>query len=191
MTEHDLLELSTLVVYDKETGRMVWKKRSGRSKDDARWNARYAETECGTIDDRGYRRILFRSKDGKARRVRVHQLAWYILTGAKQDGEIDHINQNKLDNRASNLRCVSKSENMRNSPIKSSNSSGVTGVTWHKQRGKWCAQASIDGKHHHIGLFENINDAANAVVDFRRKNNFSENHGRAIVRAAAAIGEKL
>jgi hypothetical protein len=191
MTECDLLELSLLVDYDKDTGFMAWKSRVNRSMDDARWNSRYAGKECGTIDDRGYRRILFRGRDKSAKRIRVHQLAWYIITGAKQDGEIDHINQNKLDNRALNLRCVSKSTNMRNSPMKSNNSSGITGVTWHKQRKKWCAQASLYGKHHHIGLFESINDAANAVSEFRGKNDFSDNHGLAITRAAAQIGKEM
>lgn len=186
-----LMHVSKMVNYDPDTGSMVWKPRESSINDAARWNSRYAGKEVGTIDDKGYRRILVRSFDGCARRIRVHQVAMFILTGRVQSGEIDHINQDKLDNRAANLRDVPKTINQRNGTRKSNNTSGVPGVTWHKQRGKWCAQASINGKHHHLGLFESIEDAKNAAIKFREKHAFTKNHGRAIVRAAAAIGEEM
>lgn len=183
--------VSSLVDYDPTTGAMLWKERDCSVKDSARWNSRYAGKEVGTLDDKGYRRILIKSFDGSPRRIRVHQVAWFILSGSAQSGEIDHINQDKLDNRAANLRDVSKSINQRNGTRKANNTSGVTGVTWHKQRGKWCAQASINGKHHHLGLFDDIEEARVTVEDFRAKHDFTNTHGRAIVRAAAEIGRGL
>jgi len=183
--------ISSLVDYDPITGAMLWKERDCSVKDSVRWNSRYAGKEAGTLDDKGYRRILIKSFDGRPRRIRVHQVAWFILSGSAQSGEIDHINQDKLDNRAANLRDVSKSINQRNGTRKANNTSGVTGVTWHKQRGKWCAQASINGKHHHLGLFDDIEEAKSTVEGFRAKHDFTNRHGRAIVRAAAEIGRDM
>ena len=84
-----------------------------REPDAARWNSRYAGKECGTIDDKGYRRINLRFAGRAHFKIRVHRLAWFISFGSLPTGEIDHINQNKADNRLSNLRDVPKSINQR------------------------------------------------------------------------------
>lgn len=191
-SEEFLKYASSLVDYDSVTGSMKWKERDGSNKDDARWNSRYAGKEAGTVDDRGYRRILIRSYNEKVYRIRVHQLAWYIHHGIKQSGEIDHINQDKLDNRIKNLRDVSKNLNQRNLAMRKNNTSGETGVTWNKARGKWEAFSGLNGRRVYLGLFENIKDAAIVVNDFKDQHGFTDIHGsRAITRAAAAIGDKL
>lgn len=184
MTDKELLELAAkaagMVDYNPDTGSMVWLHKPAPVKDSARWNSRYAGKECGTNDDKGYRRILFRFDAGKTFKIRVHRLAWFITYGVIPTGEIDHINQDKSDNRISNLRDVPKDVNQRNGTMKGNNTSGIPGVVWHKQRGKWCAQASVRGKHYHIGLFEEITAAETAVRKFRRENGFTETHGRKI-----------
>lgn len=57
MTDRELLELAAkaagMVAYDADTGSMVWKAKATTEPDAARWNARYAGKECGTIDDKG------------------------------------------------------------------------------------------------------------------------------------------
>ena len=183
-TDRELLCLaakaSGMVMYDSESGSMVWLPKAPDAKDSARWNARYANRESGTIDDKGYRRILFRFDKKQAFKIRAHRLAWFIIYGTLPSGEIDHINQDKSDNRISNLRDVPKELNQRNGTRKSNNTSGIPGVTWHKQRKKWCAQVSVLGIHYHIGLFNDINDADIAVREFRAKHGFTENHGRVV-----------
>jgi hypothetical protein len=174
-----VMELASLVDYDKSTGVMVWKAKSEQTKDSARWNSRYSGKFCGTIDDKGYRRITFK-RPPKTIRIRAHQLAWVLVTGEMPKGEIDHINQNKQDNRFSNLRDVPKHINQRNVAKKSNNTSGAVGVIWHKQRGKWCAQAVTNGKHHHLGLFASFDDAKRASDIFRSRNGFSQLHGASI-----------
>lgn len=168
------------VDYLPQTGSMRWLPKETEQKDANRWNARYAGKECGTIDDKGYRRILFRFSNGKTFKIRAHRLAWLIVYGELPNGEIDHINQVKNDNRISNLRDVPKELNQRNGTRKCNNTSGIVGVSWHKQRGKWCAQASIDGKHYHLGLFEEITAAETAARKFRAGHGFTETHGRVI-----------
>ena len=182
--DRELLELAAkaagLVRYDPYTGLMTWPRKPDWANDSARWNARYAEKECGTIDDKGYRRILFRFEKDRTFKIRCHRLAWFIVHGVIPTGEIDHINQNKLDNRIANLRDVPKELNQRNGTRKGNNTSGVTGVAWHKQRKKWCAQCNVLGVHYHIGLFDNIDEADKAVREFRAKHGFTENHGRVV-----------
>lgn len=182
MNDRELLELAAkaagMVDYNPDTGSMRWKMKNKEQKDAARWNSRYAGKECGTFDDKGYRRVLFRFEKGRTFKIRVHRLAWLIVHGVLPTGEIDHINQNKADNRIANLRDVPKELNQRNGTRKSNNTSGVTGVTWHKQSKKWCAQVNVLGVHYHIGSFDNIEDADLAVRAFRAKHGFTENHGR-------------
>ncbi len=182
MTDRELLELAAkaagMIDYNPDTGSMVWREKDANYPDAARWNSRYSGKECGTLDDKGYRRILFRFGDGAPFRIRAHRLAWFISFGLLPSGEIDHINQDKVDNRLANLRDVPKSTNQRNGTRKSNNTSGVAGVTWHKQRGKWCSQAYVDGKHYHIGLFVELSAAETAARKFRAEHGFTETHGR-------------
>lgn len=188
-TDRELLELAaraaSMVDYDPETGLMIWKNKPDFMRDAKRWNARYGGKECGTIDDKGYRRILFRFEKGSVFRIRTHRLAWFISNGVLPSGEIDHINQDKLDNRILNLRDVPKEINQRNGTRKRNNTSGVTGVTWHKQRNKWCAQCNMFGIHYHIGTFDKIEDAEKAVREFRSKHGFTETHGNIVQDKAA------
>lgn len=180
MTDRELLELAAraakMVDYNPETGVMVWREKQG-GKDSSRWNARYSGKECGTLEVTGYRRLLFRFEIGKTFKIRAHRLAWFIVHGVMPSGEIDHINQKKADNRISNLRDVPKKLNQRNVRRKRSNTSGVTGVTWHKQHRKWCAQVNFDGKHRHVGLFKELDDAETAIRKFRAQHGFTEIHG--------------
>ena len=184
MTDRELLELAAkaagMVDYNQNTGSMIWRSKNATVKDAARWNSRYAGKECGTLDDKGYRRILFRLETGETFKIRAHRLAWFIVHGVLPKGEIDHINQNKADNRIENLRDVPKEINQRNGTRKRNNTSGVPGVTWHKQHKKWCAQVNILGVHYHVGLFSDIAEADKAVREFRAKHGFTDNHGRLV-----------
>lgn len=59
--------------------------------------------------------------------------------------DIDHINGDRLDNRKSNLRAVSRSENNMNSD-KVWSASGYKGVGLHKQSGLWYSRLKVGGK---------------------------------------------
>lgn len=183
-TDRELLIWATkaagMVKYEPETGSMTWISKQTYVKDSVRWNARYAGKECGAVDDKGYRRVLFRFEKDRTFKIRCHRLAWFIVYGVMPTGEIDHINQNKLDNRIANLRDVPKEINQRNGTRKRNNTSGVPGVTWHKQKQKWCAQVNVLGIHYHVGLFDKIDESDKAVREFRAKHGFTENHGRVV-----------
>jgi virulence-associated protein VapD len=73
---------------------------------------------------------------------------------------IDHINNNRLDNRMCNLRSVTTAINAHNKKKRAGCSSQYIGVT--KKKNSWEARISYDGKNMYIGLFENELDAARA-----------------------------
>lgn len=76
--------------------------------------------------------------------------------------DIDHINGNKLDNRRSNLRIATRSENMRNSKKRIDNSSGFKGVVFYKRDKNWRAYIKINYKQIHLGYFDTAMKAARA-----------------------------
>lgn len=80
------------------------------------------------------------------------------------ESETDHINNDGLDNRRSNLRLASRSENNRNRGLQKSNTSGYKGVVWHNQMKKWWARIQVDGKYLSLGLFKDKKEAADAYT---------------------------
>ena len=113
------------------------------------------------IDSRGYPRTY---SNGSA--VRLHRL---LFCDIPYGLVVDHINQNKLDNRRSNLRIVTRKENNQNIPVKSNNTSGVPGVFFDKRARRWRAQISRDGKSTYIGIFDCFDDAVVARKEAEKK----------------------
>ena len=92
-------------------------------------------------------------------KIRLHR---YIFDCSK--GEyIDHISGDKKDNRKSNLRVCTPKQNSHNKRHMSRNKTGTIGVH-QNSRGKYIAQICIDGKTHHLGTFDNLQDAKNARI---------------------------
>ncbi len=75
-------------------------------------------------------------------------------------GPPDHIDGNGLNNRRSNLRPASNSQQVANQGVRSDNTSGYKGVTWREDRGKWEAKIQSGGKRRCLGLFDDKIEAA-------------------------------
>ena len=142
--------------YDQDTGVFTWQRRVTGN-----WSAARNGRSAGCVKrTTGYVYIGINGKTYLA-----HRLAWLYVHGVFPPDHTDHVNGCRTDNRIENLRPATVSENMFNSGKPTSNSSGVKGVTWHKQRRKWMAQGKIRGKSIYIGLFNSFTDA----TDARRK----------------------
>jgi hypothetical protein len=168
-------QLSELLDYDPATGILTWRERARTlfpsDREHLRWNGRYAGMRAFTVNSRGYRDgMIFRKMH------RAHQVAWAIYYGAWPDGQIDHINGDRDDNRIGNLRVVTRSANCRNTKRRSNNSSGIMGVS--PLKGRWRAYIRDDGKNVHLGIFNTLEEAATARKDAEQRLGYHSNHGR-------------
>ena len=75
---------------------------------------------------------------------------------------IDHINNDKLDNRKANLRLADKKQNGINRSYNRNNKLGVKGVYFSKREKKYRAHISKDRHHMDLGGYDNIEDAIRA-----------------------------
>lgn len=100
----------------------------------------------------------------------AHRLAWFYMTGMWPDRVIDHINGKRNDNRFTNLRSVSNSENLQNQrKAHKGTRSGLLGVGWHAKARKWRSQITLDKKQVFLGLFETKEEARAAYLKAKAK----------------------
>ena len=120
----------------------------------------------GHKDKAGYMLVWFNGK-----RIMAHRAAWIIIHGSIDSSmQIDHINRIRDDNRLSNLRLVSPSDNNKNIGTLKSNKSGKTGVF--KKGKRWRAAIKIDKKSIHLGMFDTFQEACDARVAAEVEHNF-------------------
>lgn len=85
-----------------------------------------------------------------------------LIIKCPPDMDIDHINNNGLDNRKENLRICTRSQNLANKGKGANNKSGYKGVHWDKRAKKWYAGICFNRKRIFIGYFHNVLNAADA-----------------------------
>jgi hypothetical protein len=125
------------------------------------------------IDPADYQQIskypwqLFESESGKCyaarldnrRIVNMHR----VIMDAPKGKIVDHKNRNGLDNTRGNLHFATISQNNMNcGKRKKPASSKYKGVTWCKDRNRWHAYISYNGKRKYLGPFDNEEEAARA-----------------------------
>lgn len=154
--------------YDREAGKLYWRYQPDWP---AQWNVRFAGAEAG-CDTNGYISV---NLDGHL--LRAHRIIWAMDTGAWPEGILDHINHHTADNRMSNLRQVTVSENSKNMLRRSRNTTGVTGVYQNPKSLKYIAQIRYNKKTHHLGSFDDKEDARKARREAERKHGYHENNG--------------
>lgn len=130
------LRLQKLLAYNPDTGLFFCKLNPEKPK--------------GRISTNGYRQICISGKWFVA-----HRMAWLYTYGQWPDGQIDHINRTKDDNRIENLRVVTPKQNNENRGLPIKNTSGYNGVRWSARSDKWIAEIGHFGRTVYLGQFSN------------------------------------
>ena len=159
----------TYLKYNSETGEFYRDLKNGNRK------------KIGWVSkSSGY--VMFTSSSPKKTHIRLHRVAWEMMHGPVPEGmEIDHIDGIRSNNKADNLRLVSRKENNRNLGVRKGNKIGLAGVRWFHRTNKW--QSFIggnDGKTIWLGYFSSLIDAAAARISAQNKMNYTASHGRRV-----------
>ena len=99
--------------------------------------------------------------EGKCRTVLMHR---EILGLTDTSAQGDHRDLNGLNNQRDNLRSATSVENNRNKRVRTDNTSGYKGVSWHKDAKKWRVQIAVQGKIRDLGFYGTVEDAAYAYA---------------------------
>lgn len=158
--------LSDLLDSNTETGEITFKFRDVGWFDHcknpmasaSRWNGRLANKPAfTTINTSGYLcgRVLNKT-------LMAHRVIWAIHNGSFPDFEIDHINGDKMDNKLSNLRLATLTQNQHNTGLRATNSTGYKGVSFRKNQGRFTSSISVNSKSVHLGSFDTAELASEA-----------------------------
>lgn len=114
---------------------------------------------AGTINGGGYRQIQIAGT-----MCRASRLAWLYVHGEWPPDQIDHINGNRADDRIANLRLADQSQNNANRRAPRTNTSGLKGVSFIPQSGKWQAHIQWRRAQKNLGSFPTAEEAHAAYV---------------------------
>lgn len=142
-------------LFEYREGVLFWKVDRGSNKVNGK--------KAGCPNKNGYVQVKINGSYHK-----VHHIVWLLHGHDIPDGFVlDHINGDPSDNRFENLRLATRQQNNCNARVRNDNRSGVKGVSWYAKSSKWLAQIQHKGKKLHVGLFQSIDDAVQALTVVR------------------------
>lgn len=178
-------QVSQILKYDPETGKLFWLprppelfldgtgKHNSAERNAGRWNGRFAGKEAFTaVTQNGYKfgRIFDQGHY-------AHRIAWLLATKEWPVTGIDHIDGDRANNRLANLREADAAENMKNQKLHAGNVSGAHGVTWCKPLNKWQAFIKVKGAPQFLGYYHDLTEAVAVRKSAETEHGYHHNHG--------------
>ena len=148
----DIARMREYLAYDPDTGVITWLKPKAN-------NGKAGKPTGCLSKSTGYLYVVF-----DYTMVAAHRVAWALHHGEWPNGEIDHINNDRADNRLANLRIATRRQNAVNQPGRGSNT-GVKGVYWYKNRYMALARDQ-NGKTTYLGRHKTLESAKAAYDEF-------------------------
>lgn len=93
--------------------------------------------------------------------VKAHRVVFYLANGKWPEGDVDHIDGNKLNNSPDNLRDIPHQANTHNRR-------SAKGYHWHSRDKVWNAKITVSGKQIHLGSYSTEEDARQAYLAAKR-----------------------
>lgn len=150
ITSEDLVLLKECLSLDVESGELRWRKKIAKKI--------VVGSIAGRVRDDGYRGIQIMGK-----RFLAHRIVFAMING-KCIGEIDHINGETLDNRPSNLRVATRSQQNMNKPLAMHNKWGLAGICFHKKSGLYQSKIKANGRKISLGYYSTPEEAHKAYL---------------------------
>ena len=141
------------------------------------WRTRFGGAVAGKIRPDGYIAVRV-TVAGRTDVFLAHRVAWLLHYGEWPDGQIDHINGNRRDNRISNLRAVSQHANLMNVKCPVTSQTGVPGVTWSKHAKRWIVRININKRTKNLGYYLDFNEAVKIRRAAEREHGYFHGHGK-------------
>jgi hypothetical protein len=135
-----------LFYYDPDSGALLWRKGNGGNVKP--WQ------QVKSRNGHGYYAAKVHGRSYLA-----HRLAWLYVHGSMPEGDIDHKNRIRNDNRLCNLRSVSRTDNCQNISLPSHNKSGHIGVSWLKSHNAWTVYVKVNKKNNWLGYYKDLDEA--------------------------------
>lgn len=151
--------LQECFLYEPLTGSLIWRERPRNHFDTTRgWNTRntrYAGKPAGSICNRKYATHV----TGLDYRLRATSRIIFKLMTGRDPIEVDHIDKNATNLKWSNMRECNRSQNNMNKRAHTDSTTGLKGVSYDKNRGKYEARIAVNKKQIHLGRFSTAEEA--------------------------------
>lgn len=154
-------ELRRIFDYNPDSGALVFKTKRGKMN---------SGKQAGSIVGNGYMIVGLGGRNYQL----VHRVIWSLVYGEiPPDMVIDHLNGDRADNRISNLRVVSRADNLRNQKLRKDNKSGFPGIHFIKNKNKWVVKVNV-------GTYSSLEEAVARRKEVDALLGFHPNHGRVV-----------
>jgi len=148
--------------YDPDTGILTWRHRPIEHFADERayriFDTRYTGTRAGDLLKRPRRLGFYIRVSVDRRRYLAHRIIWKLVYGVDPSALIDHRDVDGTNNRISNLRDATYSQNSANMKARAA----FKGAKWDPRRQKWDAKICHNGMHFYLGSFSTGQEAHDA-----------------------------